>query len=159
MIKKKNKNSILCVLLQVTKPVIKVTSKSVSQNKTIMQIHHSMKFLMSLVSKLNNLFNELNHRWRLHWRLLRSNSKSFSKSNCVRQLGTKIHVRTHLERTKNWLNVSVPHTPLYESKGSKDGKQWFAAERALLVNSCWFHFGGREPSLPVFWTVRKNHSK
>lgn len=106
-----------------------------------MQIHRSMNFFMSLVSKLDNLFNELSHRWRLHWRLFRSNSKSFSKSNCVRYLGTKIHIRTHLERTQNWLHISVPHTAVCQSRGSREGKWWFVPERALLVNSCWFHWG------------------
>ena len=123
-----------------------VNQKSVSQIKTMMHIHRSMKFLMSLVSKLNNLFNELSHRWRLCWRLFRSYSKSFWKSNRVRLLGTKIHMRGHLERTQNWLHISVPHTALCQSRGSRERKRWFAPKRALLVNSCCFHSGGKTQS-------------
>lgn len=114
--------------------------KSEIQN-TVVQIHHSMKFLVSLVSKLNNLFNELSHRWRLHWRLFRSNSKSVSKSNCVRHLGTETHTRTHLERTKNWLQVSVPHAAVCQSKRSREGKGWLVPEVVQFVGSCWFHSG------------------
>lgn len=138
-----------------------VTQKSVSQNKIILQIHHSMKFLMTLLSKLNNLFNELSHRWRLHWRLFRSNSKSFSKSNCVRHLGNKLHTRTHTERTQNRLQVPVPHTTVCQSKESREGKQWFVPEKALLLNSCWFRSGqgkGKKSRLrqwPKQWDKRQ----
>lgn len=43
--------------------VIRVTQEWVSQNKIITQVHCSMMFFMSLVSKLNILFNELSHSY------------------------------------------------------------------------------------------------
>lgn len=107
-----------------------VTQKSANQNKITLQIYHSMKFLMTLVSNINYSFNELSHRWRLHWR---SNFKSFPKSNCVRHMGTKPHTRTRFDRTQNWLHISVPHTAMKAKEAGRRKNDLCLKKHCFLI--------------------------
>lgn len=76
---------------------------------------------MTLVSKLSNLFNELSHRWRVHWRLFRGNLSPSQKVTVSGIWGLNL-TQEHSLRGHRADCTPVPHTSVCKSKGSRKGK-------------------------------------